>query len=223
MDRLTIRKATAADMPRIAELIAGDPRQRSDRNPGWRQDSATFRPRDVPYVAGIAGVDRAALSQRQTAKLSALSRLDLEETGKPHAGRSPSSPSGRLAFLVCFALCSRARARDRVHIRPPEGACHITEIDVDPRYRGRGIGGDAARSRRGGSAAVTGYKQMSLSTTTTQPGAQPLRTARLPRRRDEDGSGVRADHGHRGAGAYGQRPRIAIRLWGARRQKETAP
>jgi len=73
-----------------------------------------------------------------------------------------------LGPLGALRLLPRMRARARVQTGPPPGCYYIGELDVDPRYRNRGIGGALLdyvedEARRGG------YRLMSLTTTTSNP------------------------------------------------------
>jgi ribosomal protein S18 acetylase RimI-like enzyme len=167
MEGLTIRQATAADMPRIAELVAGEPGNEAIGIAG----SVTAARRLGMGVYSIAPYTRAwehtVLAEAGSEVIGVLMSGSQVET----LGLSPA-----LAWLAVRSLgplgvlraLPRMRARSRVQITPPSDAYHIGELDVDPRYRNRGIGGallDYAESVAGG----VGRKQMSLTTTTSNP------------------------------------------------------
>jgi ribosomal protein S18 acetylase RimI-like enzyme len=166
MDGLTIRKASVDDMPLIAELIAGDPGKEAL---GILGNAKTAR----RFGLGMYGVPPGSRAWKNCAVAEAGKEvIGVIQTGSEETVRITPG----LAFLALRTLgplgvvraLSRMKARDRVHIRPPAGTCHITEIDVDPQYRGRGIGGmllDHAEAEAGDA----GYKQMSLSTTMDNP------------------------------------------------------
>ncbi len=65
-------------------------------------------------------------------------------------------------------LPAALRARGRVNCPPVPGSYYIAEIDVDERYRNRGIGGVLLRHAEE-AARAAGHKQMSLTTAITNP------------------------------------------------------
>jgi ribosomal protein S18 acetylase RimI-like enzyme len=164
---MTIRKATAQDMRRIAEIIAGDPgteaigiagNARAARRFGVALyslpgGSGDWRRTVIAELNGeVVGVIQAGPPVGQVKVTTALVWMAVRTVG----------PFGVLRALP------RMKARDRVHVDPPEGSCYIAEVDVDPRYRGQGIGGALLDYAEAG-ARHGSYKQMSLSTTTSNP------------------------------------------------------
>jgi ribosomal protein S18 acetylase RimI-like enzyme len=167
VEGLTIRKATSADQPRIAELVSGEPSREA---------------------TGIAGSERAARRIGLGAfriepygsswKRAAIAEIDGESVGVMVSGAEGETAGLSLA-LIWLALRAlgpigllRARprfaARSRMQIPAPAGAYHVGELDVDPRYQNRGIGG-ALLDYAEAEARASGHKQMSLTTTTDNP------------------------------------------------------
>lgn len=67
-----------------------------------------------------------------------------------------------------FRLLPRLRARERLNMKRPDNAYHISELHVDQALRGQGIGGallDYAEQQ----ARAGGHVKMSLETTTSNP------------------------------------------------------
>lgn len=166
MEGLTIRPAAASDMQRIAELISGDP---GDEAVGLVGDRLLAR------KLGMA-LDQAGGSTGGW-KDSVMADLDGKTVGVIQAGDLRefsirlSDVWLTLRILGPVRMVKRIpafKARARVQPQRPPGAYHIAEIDVDPGYRGRGIGGallDWAEAQ----AHEQGFKQMSLTTTTSNP------------------------------------------------------
>lgn len=167
MQRLTIRKATPADTDRIAELFAGDPGDEAIGIAGSREKA-------IAFGTGMVRLPDSAQGWRQTV----VAELDGLVAGILMAGGdhedTPVTP--RLVYLALrtfgplgiLRLLPRLRARVRVQPKTPDGAYHIAEIDVDPAFRNKGIGG--ALLDHGEAAAHTGgYHIMSLTTSTANP------------------------------------------------------
>lgn len=166
MEGLAIRPATASDLQRIAELIGGDPGQEAI---GLIGNSRLAGKLDMAFVkaSGTRGWER-----------SVMADLDGETVGVIQAGGdlrefSIGLSDVWLALRVLgpvrmFTRIPAFYARARIQPARPPGAYHIAEIDIDPEYRGRGIGGallDWAEAQ----ARKQGFKRISLTTTTSNP------------------------------------------------------
>jgi GNAT superfamily N-acetyltransferase len=170
MEGLTFRRATPADAGRIAEIVAGDPGREAI---GIAGDAGRARTMGI-VIAKMAGMP----AGRGGLEHTTLAELHGETVGTVHAvsgsSRFKITPAVALAAIRIFGpfgvvgLLTRARARARLDMPSPAGALHIGELDVDPRYRNRGIGGallDYAEAQ----AREGGYRQMTLETTITNP------------------------------------------------------
>ncbi len=170
MRGLAFRRATPADTERIAEIIAGEPGREAvgiagDVHKARAMGMVTVRMEGMP--GGPGGLQHTVVAE-----------LGGETVGIVHVrggtDRFKITPAVALAAIRIFGLVGavrllpRVRARARVEIPSPAGAYHIAELDVDPRYRNRGIGGallDCAEAQ----AREAGYRQMTLETTTVNP------------------------------------------------------
>lgn len=170
VEGLTFRRAAPADAERIAEIVAGDPGREAvgiagDEDRARAMGMVIARMEGMP--AGPGGLHHTVLAE-----------LDGETVGIVQArsgtDRFKITPAVALAAIRIFGpigavrLLPRVRARARVEIPSPEGAYHVAELDVDPRYRNRGIGG-ALLDRAEAQAVESGYRQMTLETTTINP------------------------------------------------------
>lgn len=170
MEGLTFRKAMPADAERIAEIVAGNP---GPEPLGMAGDAAKAGAIGM-VIARMEGMPAGPRGLEYTT----LAELNGATVGVIFAGGPPGSfkvtPALAFAAIRIFGpfgvigLLPRVRARARVETPPPPGAYHIGELQVDPRYRNRGIGGallDYAEAQ----AREAGQSQMSLSTTTINP------------------------------------------------------
>lgn len=167
MEGLTFRKATAEDIPRIAEIVSGEPGGEAIGITGGVGAARRFG-------MGLYGIAPASQAWRQTV----LAEMNGEVIGVLQTGSQTESMGLTPALIVLavrtlgplgvLRVLPRARARARVQSNPPADALHIGELDVDPRYRNRGIGG-ALLDYAEAEAHKGGHKQMSLSTTTSNP------------------------------------------------------
>ncbi|MDP2675533.1 MAG: GNAT family N-acetyltransferase [Dehalococcoidia bacterium] len=170
MEGLTFRKATPEDAERVAEIVAGDPGREAigiarDVDRARAMGIVIARMEGMP--AGRGGLDHTTLAE-----------LHGEAVGIVHAssgtGRFKVTPAVALAAIRIFGplgavrLLPRVRARARVDTPSPAGALHIGELDVDPRYRNRGIGG-ALLSHVEAEAREQGCRLMSLTTHMANP------------------------------------------------------
>jgi ribosomal protein S18 acetylase RimI-like enzyme len=163
--------ATAADAERVAEIMTGDPGPEATGLAGGDVEKARSMGMAIARMdgmpAGPGGLENTLLAE-----------LEGETVGIVHARRGSDrlaiTPTVVLAAIRTFGLIGairllpRIRARARVDIPSPEGAYHVGELDVDPRYRNRGIGGALLR-RAEAQAREGGYAQMTLETTAANP------------------------------------------------------
>jgi ribosomal protein S18 acetylase RimI-like enzyme len=166
LEGLTLRRATAADNDRIAEIIAGDPAQETM---GIVQDEAQAR----AFGMGLAllpnspqGWQHSLVGEIDGEVIAVLqSGIDAIDFGLTPGllWLALSAFGGRF-----FTVLGRYRARQRVDIPHPKGSYYISELHVDPRLRNRGIGGAALRHAED-EARRLGATVMSLNTTTINP------------------------------------------------------
>lgn len=167
MGELSIRAATATDSHRIADVLSGEPGQ------------------EAIAISGSAGLARrfgmAFVHLRGSPQgwpHTTVAELDNLVVGIIQAGGATEelriTPSLALLAIRTFGpmrlpgVLRRLQARARVQTNAPAGSYHVSELDVDPAFRNRGIGGamlDWAETE----ASARGHKVMSLSTTTNNP------------------------------------------------------
>lgn len=167
MDGLTFRKANPGDTNRIAEIIAGEPGQEAIGLLGNAEQARAFGMAMVRLPHSSMGWEKTIVAD-----------LDDEIVGIVQAGARLGglSVSPSLVYLAIhelgplgmLRLWPRERARRRVQPRIPEGTYHVAELDVDPAYRSRGIGG-ALLDYAEAEARENSHTQMSLTTTTINP------------------------------------------------------
>ena len=166
MEGLTFRKATPGDTERIADIMHGEPGPEAVAIAGCVEAARAFgvglvRLPNSPYgwqCSSVAEAEGRVVGVLQTA----ASSTEIQVTP-------------RLALLALrtfgvgiISVLPRLRARQRVALSPPGETYHISELHVDPRLRGQGIGGallDFAEQE----ARAAGFTQMSLATTTSNP------------------------------------------------------
>jgi GNAT superfamily N-acetyltransferase len=167
-DRVTLRVATESDLPRIAELIFGDP---------------------LPEDAFIFGETRAArhfltrLAQRtmgaKTLARTTLAELDGSVVGLLQTNAWATRRRINPLWLLALALRSlgwrrmgmalrREAIAARTRIPYPDGIFAVDELFVDPPHRGSGIGGMLLREAET-QARTEGFTRMALVTTTANP------------------------------------------------------
>jgi ribosomal protein S18 acetylase RimI-like enzyme len=183
---VTIRPATKADVARIAEIMHGEPR---DEALGLIGDADLAR----KFGIGLVELDNipnpakptvVALDERRVVGVLQYTRGESFSTTPAHV---------RLALRVFGPIgvvrrIPRLRARSRVETPVPPDSFFIAEVHVDPKCRGRGIGG-ALMDWAEAEAKRLGATQMSLSTHTANParrlyerkGFRVTRTATNPR------------------------------------------
>ena len=167
MEGLTFRKAVPGDTNRIAELTAGEP---GDEEIGMFGDAEKAR----KFAMAVVRLPNSPIGWERTV----LAELDGKVVGMVQFGSD--TPGARstlwLTYLALLEfgpvgilrLLPRMRARRRVQTKAPEGAFNVSQIDVDPEYRNRGIGA-ALMEYAEAQARAGGYREMSLSTSTSNP------------------------------------------------------
>ncbi|HEV8573550.1 MAG TPA: GNAT family N-acetyltransferase [Dehalococcoidia bacterium] len=166
MEGLILRAATPGDTNRIADIIHGEP--------------------GVEAVALLGGAEHARALGMAIVRLpnspqgwrrTVIAEANRKVVGIIQAGHQAEFRlSPRLVYVALHLLgpigvlraVPRMRARRRVEQCAPDGAYHIEEIHVDPRHRGRGIGG-ALLDYAASEARRRAFEQMSLTTTTVNP------------------------------------------------------
>lgn len=163
-EALTIRRATPADSERIVEIV-GEPNPESlglvddeglarRLGQGWlRRYGDAWRHTVVAELDGeVVGVIQAGLDLPEFSMSVSVALMALRVLGP----------------VRILRLLPRFLARNRVMTGRPEGAYYIAELDVDPRYRNRGIGGELLRHAEA-QARAEGATRMALSTHTSNP------------------------------------------------------
>jgi len=167
MDALTFRKANPGDTSRIAEIIAEGSGQEAIGLLGNAEQARAFEMAMVRLPKSPMGWERTVVAELGG------EIVGIVQAGG-HLGGLKISPS--LVYLAVhefgplgmLRLWPRESARRRVQPRIPDGAYHVAELDVDPAYRNRGIGG-ALLDYAEAEARERSHTQMSLTTTTINP------------------------------------------------------
>jgi ribosomal protein S18 acetylase RimI-like enzyme len=167
MDGITIREATATDLARIAELVAGDPGDEAIGLLGSREKARRFG-------LAMATLDTHPPQWRDT--LLAEREATIVAVLQVGARAEDIRITPRVVWLAVRTLGpidvlfrqGRLAARRRVQPEIPPAAYHIAEFNVDPEYRGQGIGG-VLLDHAAAQARERGHAQMSLVTTTSNP------------------------------------------------------
>lgn len=167
MEGLIIRKARPGDTNRIVELLGGDPGDEAIGLAGSREKA-------IAFGMGVVRLPNSPQGWKHTV----VAELGGKVVAMMQAGgdRRDAQVTPRVVYLALHTfgplgilrLMPRLRARRRVQTRTPRGAYHVTEIDVDPDYRNKGIG-SALLDYAEAEARSGGYGQMSLSTNTANP------------------------------------------------------
>jgi ribosomal protein S18 acetylase RimI-like enzyme len=164
---VTIRPAESHDVPRIVDIMHGQPGREAVALAGNEELARRFGRAYIelekipnaekPTVVACAGDETVGVLQYtygQQADRFTLAhvRLALRVLG----------PVGVVRGIP------RLRARSKVDLPIPAGSFYIAEIHVDPRVRGQGVGG-ALLDWADGEAHRLGASKMSLTTTTANP------------------------------------------------------
>jgi ribosomal protein S18 acetylase RimI-like enzyme len=166
VEGLSIRKAVPGDTNRIAEIIGGEPGQEALGLAGNAELAREFGMALVRLPNSPQGWERTVVAE-----------VDGRVAGVIQAGDFPDTGATPRILYLAFRvfgpleiarLLPRQMARGRVQPKRPRGSYHIAELDVDPACRNRGIGG-ALLDYAEAEARRTGFAQMSLTTTTSNP------------------------------------------------------
>ncbi len=167
MEGLTIRKATPGDTNRIASLLGGDPGQEAVGLTGDAEKAREFGMAMVRLPNSPHGWQRTAVAETQ-GRVVGIAQAGPEVPGMRITPRLTYLAIHIFGPIGVLRLLPRLRARRRVQLEPPTGSYYIAEIDVDPDWRNRGIGG-ALLDYAEAEARAAGYTVMSLTTTTINP------------------------------------------------------
>ncbi|MEX2245622.1 MAG: GNAT family N-acetyltransferase [Dehalococcoidia bacterium] len=171
MDGLTIRRATAGDADRIDAIVNDPPGAEAigaaggDPVAARRFGSAVFRMGVSPVLARtfVAEIDGRVVGMMDAGADAEAVRIGpaliLKMLG--HALRI-------FGPVRAFRAVPAVRARSRIDFAHVAGSYYIAELDVDPGYRNRGIGG-ALLAHAEAEARRAGVRRMSLTTTITNP------------------------------------------------------
>ena len=166
MEGLTFRKATAEDTERIAELISGEPGQEAIAIAGCVEAARELGMAYVRLPDSPQGWQRSVVGELDGEVVAVL------QAGPPGDEFKLTPKLALLALRVlgvsALTALPRERARMRVQVAPPRDSYYIAELDVEPGYRNRGIGGSALDYAEA-EARGDGYPRMSLTTTTVNP------------------------------------------------------
>jgi len=138
LEGLVIRRATPADLDRIAEIVGGVPGREAVAIAGCEEAARAFGMGLVKLPGSPQGWEH-----------SSVAELDGRAVGVVQAGEDLSFrvtwPTVRLVLrtfgLGIIPVWPRYQARQRVEPATPAGSWYIGELDVDPEYQNRGIGG----------------------------------------------------------------------------------
>ena len=163
---LTVRKATAADTERIAELLSGDPGQEAVAVAGCYEAARKFGMALVRLPDSPQGWQHSVVAELE-GEVAGIMQGGVDEIDY---GLTPSL--AWLAFRVFgvgfVSVLGRYRVLQRVGIPHPRDSYYIGEINVAAELRNRGIGG-ALLDHATAEAKRLGCAQMSLNTTITNP------------------------------------------------------
>jgi ribosomal protein S18 acetylase RimI-like enzyme len=164
---ISFRKATAEDSDLVCDLVFGE-----ETGEGRRVGAAVLGVKDSERLRPMFHqVWRAAENWRQ----SELLLVDGQPAGVLQTGRSSMKitpgvvlAAVRMLGLGALQMPGRLKVFDRVSPEKPKGSFIISEIHVDEKYRGQGLGA-TMMARAEEQARAQGYKLMSLHTRTTNP------------------------------------------------------
>ena len=167
MDGLTIRKARPGDTNRIAQIMHGEPAQEAVGLLGSEENARNFGMALVRLPKSPQGWEHTVVAE-----------FARRVIGVMQAGAEPPKYrlTPRMAYLALHVLGAvgtlrtlrRLRSRLRVQPEIPSGSYHISEMDVDPAFRNRGIG-SAMLDHAEEEAHNSGTRVMSLTTNTANP------------------------------------------------------
>lgn len=170
MADLEIRDAEPVDLPRIREIMFGEP------GPEWLSLGRTVD-RARRLAGALMSVDLSpGAPGRTVVACHDGNPVGVLQYSRGAQGGGPSLAQVKAAVAVLgpvgvVRMVPRLRARARVDHAIPDDAVYLAEVHVDPALRGNGIGGqllDVAEER----ARTLGVPRIVLTTTTSNPARQ---------------------------------------------------
>jgi len=168
MPDVTFRQARRSDLNRIVELMIGDPKQVTTQ--------VGIKVFELKHHNQMLKLVRVISRGTRRWKYSTLAEKDgvvvgFVQTGSASMKMTPGMFWVALRFYgpsFMRVLAPRIKLQNRVQTSPHPEAFSISEIHVDPAYRGRGIG-KALLEYAENNAREAGHKQISLQTWTGNP------------------------------------------------------
>jgi GNAT superfamily N-acetyltransferase len=164
---VSIRLATADDVPRIVEIVNSDTGDETIALMGSEELAGAYRQKLVEHE-GIPNSER----------VTAVAEADDRVVGVIQYRFGDRGQHGRLAHLRILASlvgplgvlrrAPRLVARMRAQIPIPPGSFYLTLVQVDPAYQGDGVG-TCMLEWSNAEAKRLGARRMSLTTTLTNP------------------------------------------------------
>jgi len=167
MEGLVIRKATVADLDRIAELISGEPGREAVAIAGCEEAAIKFGMGFIRLPGSPQGWPVSTVAELE-GQVVGVMQINDESQSYRITPRVALLAIRTFGIVGIVPVLGRTRARLRVNPEFPKGTFHVSELDVDPAYQNRGIGG-ALLAQAESEARRLGYKTLSLVTTTVNP------------------------------------------------------
>ncbi len=165
--QITFRKAAPEDTERIAEIIHGEPPQETVRMCGGVERARAMGYELVRIPGSAQGWDRSVVGELE-GEIVVVLQAGRQVGGIRVTPKLALRAIRILGLLGAVGLLPKIRAQSRVNPKGPTDSYYISELDVHPRYRSRGIGG-AALDYAEADARKRGHDQMALVTTVVNP------------------------------------------------------
>ena len=164
---LQFRQATPEDTERIAEIIHGEPGQETVGMCGSVERARALGYELVRIPGSAQGWDRSVVGELE-GEIVVVLQAGRQVGGVRVTPKLALRAIRIMGLLGAVGLLPKIRAQSRVNPQGPADAYYISELDVHPRHRSRGIGG-AALEYAETEARQRGHVQMALVTTTVNP------------------------------------------------------